>query len=165
MRYWKQRARAGGPCGPAFAYAYTAGCDSTTFAHGVEFAWRASARRGDPVFGSDGFGVRRPVRFLAERLDLDERQTAQLGRIVERIRIEREQAAVDLRRAAGELADALEGSSFEEASVEGAGRRRIDAATSVQKAVTRSLRELHEMLDAEQREELAALIRSGALHL
>lgn len=162
MWHWKQRHRAGGPCGPAYAGLRF---ESTSRGPRGEWTWTAGSRRGDSAFGSSGFGVRRPVRFLTERLDLDDRQVAQLGRIIERIRIEREQAAVDLRRAAGELADALESSAFEDGAAEAAGQRRIDAAASVQKVVARSLRELHELLDGEQREELAALIRTGAVRL
>ena len=108
---------------------------------------------------------RRPVRFLAERLDLSEKQLSQLARIVEQIRIEREQAAVDLRRAAAQFADALEGSDFAADAAEAAGRRRVDVAKSVQEVVDRSLRELHALLDADQRDELASLIRTGAIKL
>jgi Spy/CpxP family protein refolding chaperone len=134
-------------------------------AHGARaWHWHASAFD-DPLIGSSGLGVRRPVRFLALRLDLDDKQVAQLSRIVERLRTEREQAAVDLRRAAGDLADALEASDLDAARVEAGTRERVAAAERVQQAVARALRELHALLDAEQREELAALIRSGALRL
>lgn len=109
--------------------------------------------------------MRRPLRFLALRLALDERQVAQLAKIVERLRLEREQAAVDLRRAAGELADALEASELDASRVEAGTRQRVSAAEHVQQAVARALRELHALLRVDQREELAALIRSGALRL
>ena len=90
---------------------------------------------------------------------------SQLARIVERIRIEREQAAVDLRRAAGQFADALEASDFTLDAAESAGQRRVDAAKSVQEVVSRSLQQLHELLDEDQRDELASLIRTGAIRL
>ena len=117
------------------------------------------------MFGSSGFGIRRPVRFLGMRLELDDKQLSKLAKIVERIRIEREQAAVDLRRAAGEFADALEGSEFGPDTVEAAARRRVDAAKRVQDVVSDALSELHELLDDEQREELADLIRAGVVKL
>ena len=68
-------------------------------------------------------------------------------------------------RAAGALADALEGAALDAAHLEEATRLRVEAAKRVQEAVARALRELHELLEAEQREELASLIRSGALRL
>jgi hypothetical protein len=109
--------------------------------------------------------VRRPIRFLSERLDLSEKQVSQLARIIERIRIERAQAAVDLRRAADEFADVLESSDFTTEAAESAGQRRIAAAKNVQDVVSSSLQLLHEMLDEEQRDELASLIRTGAIKL
>ena len=163
MWYWKQRQRRGDACGGT-AYA-SARCGPPPNPPQYEWHFSGRSRSGDAVFGSSGFGMRRPVRFLAERLDLDEKQLSKVARIVEQIRIEREQAAVDLRRAAGDAADALEAGEFGTAAAEAAGQRRIDAATSVQKVVSRSLRELHALLDEEQREELASLVRTGAVKL
>ena len=55
---------------------------------------------GDEGFGpGGGFGVRRPLRFLAHKLDLDNDQVVQLARILDELKIERAQAAVDDRRA------------------------------------------------------------------
>lgn len=161
--YWKQRQRHDNSCGPTYASAW---CETGTHRSGPEWTFHASSRqRGDSIFGSGGFGIRRPVRFLSERLDLSEKQVSQLARIVERIRIEREQAAVDLRRAAGQFADALEASDFLLDAAESAGQRRVDAAKSVQEVVSRSLQQLHELLDEDQRDELASLIRTGAIRL
>lgn len=165
--YRKQRQRRGhgygGACGSTQAGAWCAGGSS---ASGAEWSYyTSSGGGGDGVFGSSGFGVRRPIRFLSERLDLSEKQVSELARIVEQIRIERAQAAVDLRRAAGELADVLESGDFTTDAAEAAGRRRVEAAQSVQKVVARSLKLLHELLDEEQRVELASLIRTGAIKL
>lgn len=160
MWHWKQRQHRGEGCG---ATASASGWCGPLPPPAWHFSGRS--RGGDSVFGSGGFGMRRPVRFLAERLDLDEKQLSKVARILEQIRIEREQAAVDLRRAAGGLADALEGGEFEAAAVDAAWQQRIDAATSVQKIVSRALGELHALLDEEQRVELASLIRTGAVKL
>lgn len=153
----------GGACGPTYASAW---CETGSRASGTEWTYHSSSRgSGDGVFGSGGFGVRRPIRFLSERLDLSEKQVSELARIVEQIRIERAQAAVDLRRAAGELAAALESGDFTMDAAESAGQRRVEAAKSVQNVVSRSLKLLHEMLDEDQRGELASLIRTGAIKL
>src|SRR3954465_2099727 len=45
--------------------------------------------------GGGGFGVRRPLRFLAYKLELDERQVAELARILSELKTERAQAEVD----------------------------------------------------------------------
>jgi hypothetical protein len=167
MWYRKQRQGRGqaygGTCGPTYASAW---CEAGTGASDTEWTFHSSSRgSGDPVFGSSGFGVRRPIRFLSERLDLSEQQVSELARIIERIRIERAQAAVDLRRAADEFADVLESGDFTTEAAESAGQRRIAAAKNVQDVVSSSLRLLHEMLDEEQRDELASLIRTGAIKL
>jgi hypothetical protein len=49
-------------------------------------------------FGSGAFGVRRPLRFLAYKLGLQESQVAELAKILDDVKTERAQAAVDHRR-------------------------------------------------------------------
>ena len=115
----------------------------------------------DEFFGS-GLGVRRPLRFLAWRLELTEEQTASLARSLERLKLERAQAALDLRRAAAMLADAFEG-EFARAAAEGAGEQRAAATRRVQDAVAKALEELHALLEPEQRRALAELIRTGGI--
>jgi hypothetical protein len=160
IHHWRRRQRSAAECAAA-AYA----CYGPGPRFSERWAWEASRRFADAAAGSAGFGARRPVRFLAMRLGLDDAQVAKLAKIVERLRIEREQAAVDSRRAAGVLADALEGAAVDAGRVEEATRLRVEATRRVQESVARALGELHELLDGEQREELAALIRSGAIHL
>jgi len=130
--------------------------------------WVRRARRfehrggdADDFFGA-GLGVRRPLRFLAWRLELTEEQTPSLARILERLKLERAQAALDLRRAAAELADAFEG-EFARAQAETAATQRGAATRRVQDAVAKALEELHALLDPEQRVQLAELIRTGAI--
>jgi Spy/CpxP family protein refolding chaperone len=118
---------------------------------------------GDDFFGA-GLGVRRPLRFLAWRLELTDEQTSSLARILERLKLERAQAALDLRRAAAELADAFEG-EFARAQAEAAGEQRGAATRRVQDAVAKALEELHALLDPEQRRDLAELIRTGAIRI
>jgi Spy/CpxP family protein refolding chaperone len=118
---------------------------------------------GDDFFGA-GLGVRRPLRFLAWRLELGDEQTSSLARILERLKLERAQAALDLRRAAAALADAFEG-EFARAQAETAAEQRAAAARRVQDAVAKALEELHALLDPEQRRDLAELIRTGAIRI
>jgi hypothetical protein len=129
----------------------------------LERALRFEHRGGesDDFFGA-GLGVRRPLRFLAWRLDLTEEQTSALARILERLKLERAQAALDLRRAAAALADAFEG-EFAREKADAAAEQRTAATRRVQDAVAKALEELHALLEPEQRGLLAELIRTGGI--
>ena len=126
---------------------------------GLRFEQRGG--ESDDFFGA-GLGVRRPLRFLAWRLDLTEEQSSSLARILEKLKLERAQAALDLRRAAAALADALEG-DLARPQLEAAGEQRSAAARRVQEAVAKALEELHALLEPEQRRALAELIRTGGI--
>jgi len=128
-------------------------------------ARRFAHRRHDDDGGTAGLGVRRPLRFLADRLDLDEAQVQALARTLERLKLERAQAELDLRRAAAELADAFEAESFGREHAEAAAGLRAAAAQRVQEALARALEELHAQLAPEQRGRLAALVRAGVIRL
>jgi Spy/CpxP family protein refolding chaperone len=119
---------------------------------------------GDEGFGpGGGFGVRRPLRFLAHKLDLDEKQVMLLARILDELKTERAQAAVDDRRALAEFADALSGDQFDGAKAAAAGQRRVDSNQRLSTTLIRSLEQIHAMLNPDQRVRLAHLIRTGIL--
>ena len=149
------------------AYACFGGGASERWAERMEERARRFARRleEDGFFGAAGLGVRRPLRFLAYRLDLTDEQSSRLARVLERLKLERAQAALDLRRAASDLADAVEAERFERGAVETAGQRRTEVARRVEEAVARALEELHALLEPAQRSGLAELLRTGALRL
>jgi Spy/CpxP family protein refolding chaperone len=115
--------------------------------------------------GQPGFGVRRPLRFLAYKLDLDQKQVAELARILDELKIERAQAEVDDRRARAEFADAILGGAFDASKAGAAGERRVQSAAKLRDALTRALAAIHAVLSPEQRERLAYLIRTGVLAL
>jgi Spy/CpxP family protein refolding chaperone len=117
---------------------------------------------GQPGFGG-GWGVRRPLRFLAHRLDLDEKQVAELARVLDELKIERAQAEVDDRRARAEFAEAITGETFDAAKAAAAGERRVQSAAKLRDALTRALAAVHAMLRSEQRERFAYLVRTGVL--
>ncbi len=122
-------------------------------------------RQGEEGFDGGPFGVRRPLRFLAHKLDLDEKQFGELARILDALKTERAQAAVDDRRTLSDFAEAMSGEAFDAAKVEAGAKRRIDSAARVEEALSRSLREIHALLDPEQRSRFAYLIRTGVLTL
>lgn len=115
--------------------------------------------------GGGSFGVRRPLRFLANKLDLDDKQVAELAKILSDLKTERAQAAVDDRRATTALADAVAGADFDRAAAEGAADRRVEGARRLRDAVVGALGRIHAVLRPEQRERLAYLIRTGALQI
>ena len=165
-RFWRWHLR---HFDPAFA---RDGCDggerSERWAEEASRRARRFAHRRfeeDEFLASAGLGVRRPLRFLASRLDLVDVQSAQLARILERLKLERAQASLDLRRAAADLADALEASEFTREKVDSASTRRTDAARRVENAVATALQELHALLEPDQRARLAEFVRTGVIRI
>jgi Spy/CpxP family protein refolding chaperone len=116
-------------------------------------------------FGAGAFGVRRPLRFLAYKLELDERQVAELARILDELKTERAQGEVDRRRTLSAFADAVGGETFDQARAKEAADLRVATAERLRDAVTKALSRIHALLDNDQRERLAYLIRTGALAL
>ena len=120
---------------------------------------------GDDFGSSGGFGVRRPLRFLAWKLGLDERQVEELAAVLNDLKTERAQAAVDDRRSLGVFAEAIAGEAFDEVKAKEAAAERGRSAERLQQAVVRALGRIHALLEAEQRGRLAYLIRTGTLLL
>ena len=110
-----------------------------------------------------GFGVRRPLRFLAHRLGLDETQVTTLARILDELKTERAQAEVDRRRTLATFADAISAAEFDAAKANEGGELRAKSAERVRDAVLKALRQIHAVLNADQRVRLAYLIRTGTL--
>jgi hypothetical protein len=146
------------------------GCGSEASARWAE-RMEARARRfaqrleDDGFFGAASLGVRRPLRFLAYRLDLSDEQASRLARILERLKLEKARAALEMRSAMADLADAVEAERFERGPVEAAGQRRAEAARQVQEAVARALEEVHALLEPAQRAGFAELLRVGSLRI
>jgi Spy/CpxP family protein refolding chaperone len=113
--------------------------------------------------GRSSFGVRRPLRFLAHKLDLDDKQVTELARILSELKTERAQSEVDDRRSLAEFADAVAGAAFDAVKAASAGERRVQSTSKVREALIRALEQIHELLNPEQRERLAYLIRTGVL--
>jgi Spy/CpxP family protein refolding chaperone len=110
-----------------------------------------------------GFGVRRPLRFLAHKLDLDDRQVTELARILDELKTERAQAEVDRRRTLSAFADALTADAFDAAKAAEGGALRVTSAERLRDAVLAALGRIHAALNPDQRARLAYLIRTGTL--
>lgn len=112
-----------------------------------------------------GLGVRRPLRFLAYKLQLSDAQVGELARIISELKTERAQSEVDDRRVIASLADSVSGASFDEAKAKEAATQRIKSAEKVQEQVVKALGRIHALLNEEQRAALGYLIRTGTLSL
>ena len=119
----------------------------------------------DGDFGGGAFGVRRPLRFLAYKLELDEKQVAELARVLNELKTERAQAEVDHRRSIAGFADAISAEAFDETKVGAVATERVKSAERLRDAVVQALSRIHTLLSPEQRAKLAYLIRTGALTL
>jgi Spy/CpxP family protein refolding chaperone len=150
----------GGGCGPGWGSRQWAG----GYGRGGHGGGGSEEGEGEG-FGGGAFGVRRPLRFLAYKLELDERQVGELARILDELKTERAQAEVDRRRSLSAFADAVAGDTFDDGKAKQAASARVATAERLRDAVTSALGRLHALLDKEQRERLAYLIRTGVLSL
>lgn len=152
---WRMPAYAAAACGHG-SHTYS------PFTH--ETGWQGAAAS---FFSGEGgpFGVKRPLRFLAYKLELDDHQVAELARILDVLKTERAQAAVDDRRTLTAFADALAGPDFDAARANEGAALRQSGAERMRKAVAEALPRIHALLKPEQRERFAYLIRTGTLAL
>lgn len=126
--------------------------------------WRRHRRsHGHSGVEASGFGVRRPLRHMAHRLDLDDEQIDILAGILNLLKTEKAQARLDEQRSIAGIADAVEGEEFDKVQAAEALSARVEAAERLKEEVLTTLEKTHEMLDPEQRKRLAYLLRSGQL--
>ena len=109
------------------------------------------------------FGGRRPLRFLAYKLQLDKKQFTELARILDDLKTERAQAAVDDRRTLSDYADAFAADAFDGAKAASGATRRAESVARVATTLVKSLQQIHTLLNPAQREQFALLIRNGFL--
>ena len=124
----------------------------------------AESRFGGPDDASP-FGVRRPLRFLANKLDLTEEQVGTLARVLNELKTERAQSEVDHQRTVAAFADAAEADTFDAARAEEGGKLRAASAERLNQAVVKALARIHGMLTKEQREKFAYLVRTGIVSM
>ncbi len=117
----------------------------------------------DGHFG--GFGVRRPLRFLAYKLELDEAQVEALASILNDLKTERAQGEVDLRRSTAGIAEAIAAETLDVAKITAVTQGRVKSAERLRDAVVEAIGRIHAMLTPEQRTRFAYLIRTGALSI
>jgi Spy/CpxP family protein refolding chaperone len=169
--WWHARRHSHGGCGDHAEHgpgAHFGGPGDHDHGHGHGPPWArhgGGGGGGDDELGGGSFGVRRPLRFLAHKLDLNDDQVAELARILDDLKIERAQGAVDQRRTTSSFADAVATAAFDESKVKEAAEARVKSAERLRDAVVKALGRIHALLDGEQRGKLAYLLRTGALSI
>lgn len=147
------------------AHAYGGGCATHCDPSDAVPDMRFAMGDHENEFGAGAFGVRRPLRFLAYKLEMDDDQVSELAAILSELKTERAQAAVDYRRSTSGFADAMAGATFDLPRVTGIADQRVKTAERLRDAVVRALGRIHALLRPEQRTKFAYLIRTGAIAL
>ena len=148
-------------CAPAYA-----DCGS-----GVQPKWRdrhrgaALSHKMTSWHSGPMFGIRRPLRHLTWKLDLDPDQVREMADILARLKTARAQMRVDREASINDLAQAFGSDGFDDAKAAETIERRKTSVGSQEDSVLDALRRIHEILDEEQRAEFAYQLRSGSLEL
>ncbi len=148
----------------AWRHAYAAGCWERAHAE-------AQARHGNrnhSMFSwSSGptFGVRRPLRHLAWKLDLSEAQVRDVVDVLDRLKTAYNQARLDQDRSTSDVAAAFTQAEFDADRVTAALASRTRATEVLNGDLLAATRRIFELLNEEQRREFAYLLRSGAFVL
>ena len=153
---------------PSFYYEWkrsreTDGIEARAHACGHSGWRRRDRQQRRSAYHAADFGVRRPLRYMAHKLDLDDEQIDKLATILNVLKTERAQARLDEQRSVAGLAQALEGESFDATGAADALAARVAAAERLKQEILTTLQKTHDMLDPEQRKRLAYLLRSGQL--
>lgn len=154
IHWWKSH-RAHG-CGP---HACSPGHRSVDHHGGAHFGWHGNDESGA------GLGVRRPLRYLAWKLELEGEQVEKLAAIIETLKTERAQADVDFRRSTAAIAAAMEAATLDQVALDRAAKQRVATEEQRQRAVTSALSSIHALLDEEQKKRFAYLVRTGVIQL
>lgn len=157
MFAWWNHVRRSGACGGG------GGCGPRGMDGDGEHPSAAPDWDGEGGGGGGPFGVRRPLRFLAHKLDLSEKQVTELAKVLSDLKTERAQVAVDQRRTTSAFADAIAEDSFDATKVEGIANERVKSQERLRGALVSALSRIHALLSPDQRSRLAYLLRTGAL--
>jgi hypothetical protein len=107
--------------------------------------------------------MHRTLKFMTHALSLREPQVQELARILAALETERAQAAVDQRRSLGAFADAMSGEGFDQDKAKQGAEVRAQSGDRLRKAILDTLQKTHALLDTPQRQEIAHMLRTGAL--
>jgi hypothetical protein len=163
------RYRCFGPAWPlryAYAYGHGESSERSRPDEAADIPWYAN-RSHHWKSGRHGgsFGVRRPLRYLSYQLDLDESQRRRVAVALDAVKTEREQAALDEKKMAAGLAELIARPDLTDEALTGVLSARVTSTEKVQASVAHAIREIVAVLDPDQREEFAYLLRTGAIQI
>jgi hypothetical protein len=111
------------------------------------------------------FGVRRPLRHLAWKLNLNETQIRDVVDVLDRLKTAYNQARLDQDRSTSEIAGVFTAAEFNGDRVSAALAMRTQASEVLNLELLAAVRRIFDLLNEEQRHEFAYLLRSGAFVL
>ena len=121
-------------------------------------AWGHASWSSGPMFG-----VRRPLRKLTWRLDLDDQQAQRLADVLNRLKTAYGQADLDRQRANADVAALFDEDQFSASAASAAMEHRLRATADLSEELKRAFARIFEVLDANQRREFARMIRAGEI--
>ncbi len=111
------------------------------------------------------FGVRRPLRHLSHRLDLDDSQIRRMASVLNQLKTEREQADIDEKRSIAAIADLLsEGTPTLDECRETLSSR-LTTAKQLNEETAKAMVAISDLLDDDQRLEFTNLLLTGGFTL
>ncbi len=113
--------------------------------------------------GGRNFGVRRPLRYLAHRLDLDDSQTRKMASILNQLKTEREQAELDEKRTVAGMANLLADGTPTLDEIREVLSGRVKSAEHLQEETAKAVVAISNFLDDDQRDEFVNLLLTGAV--
>jgi Spy/CpxP family protein refolding chaperone len=152
MRWWRLAG-----CEPSFAGIGRGACGASPRGYAMEMRGHGHGP------GSGSRGVRRPLRFLAWKLELDDEQLGEVAKILSELKTEDAQGEVDRAKRLAAFADAVSAEAFDATRAGEGAALRVASAERMRSASLKALERLHAVLDAEQRRTLAYLSRTGSI--
>jgi Spy/CpxP family protein refolding chaperone len=122
----------------------------------VESRWHSSG-------GGHSFGVRRPLRYLAHHLDLDESQTRRMASVLNQLKTEREQVVLDEKRTVMAMAALLENGTPTLDEARSVLDERVKSAEHLKEETAKAVVAISDFLDDDQREEFINLLLTGSV--
>ena len=118
-----------------------------------------------PGSGEGMFNVKRPLRFLIHKLDLDDDQAMVVADAFSDFRIEKAQAEVDRSRAKKLMVQAMSADEFDLDQAQSAVKAQVETSQQLHEAFLAAIQRIHAVLKPDQRTRFVFLIGSLDLDL
>ena len=155
----------------AWRHAYAAACWHYATQPGDSGAARGDGARQplrQSMFSWSGgpiFGMRRPLRHLAWKLNLTDAQIRDVVDVLDKMKTAYNQARLDRDRSTSEIAAVFSAAAFDAERAGSALSMRTRATDALNQELLAAMRRIFELLNEDQRRDFAYLLRSGAFAL